>query len=165
MTKENGICEDPFGERANPLVHCKLRYGHKGLHSDQDKTWAGNNEIDQPVIDPSRIQTSDRNSAITIDLEGEECRLPAITYKAGWDFFWWETKDCIGLTVDTITTIDGRFKRVGNTQVYPKYVVRLVLFDMIPMIVQEIIRSVETKIMKEVAFIDDEPLWQKPLQE
>jgi hypothetical protein len=162
MSKENGICGDPLGTKLDPEAICARRKGHRGLHVDEFERlhWAGNQEI--PVFkpfDPSHIQRSQRNGALVVDIGGTTLRLPRIDYKSGFDFFWWESKDAIGLLGETVTRLDGRLTRVGNQQVYPKAVVKAVAFDMVRPIIQDFIRSLEYKIMESAAYIDDEPLW------
>ena len=154
------LCGDPLGERKNPVTKCTEPKAHKGLHTDQDKTWAGNNEVAQePQSQWEEIQRGDRNGSMTL-VAGTPHRLPAINYKSGWSFYWVETYEVVELSANVTVSVDGRLVRKHLRKFIFKVWLDAAYFDILTNFIQHFITEFELDLMKDQAFIDGKPLWE-----
>lgn len=142
---------------------CKLSWAHKGLHSDQDRNWVGGLEV-EPQPEPlfETIQEGRSNESLTL-IDGTPHRLPAISYKPGWDFYWTETRNAVDLRVDVVTKQALHLVRWSNR----KQLIKLWInqsFAGRPILryfIQSVIIETERTIMEAAATIDGKPLFEE----
>jgi hypothetical protein len=139
---------------------CKLVKGHKGLHSNQDQTWAGNIEVEQPP--PSQweiIQEGERNGALRL-VDGTPHRLPGVTYKPEWSFYWSESREAVMLRADVVVSEHGRLVRKHMRHHLFKVWLDNARFEILINFIQHFIIEFELDLMKDRAYIDGKPLWE-----
>jgi hypothetical protein len=156
-------CGDELRGGEVPRV-CKLSWAHKGLHWDSGRNWVGGIEV-EPAHGSlfEIIQESGRNESLVL-LDGNSLRLPAVSYKPGWGFYWTETRHGIDLRVDVVTKYDLRIMYHANRHQLMKVYIESSNFDpsdMLRFFIQKIIIETERTIMEAAATIDGKPLFEK----